>query len=415
MTVIIIGAGIGGLTAALMLHEAGVDVDVFEQARELRELGVGINLLPHGAKELAALGLLAALDQSGIRTRELVFATRRGQVVWREPRGAFAGYDTPQFSIHRGKLHAVLARAAFERLGTDRIHTGCAFVRLDDRGREVVASLRRREDGHLFEVAGDALIGCDGIHSSVRAELYPNEGPPRWSGITLWRGAVDWPMFDGGDAMIVAGGMAARAVCYPIHVNPEHPDRRLTNWALMALVAEAGGRTPHRADWNRPARRDEVLAFVRDNFHLTAIDLPAMIEATDHLYEYPNCDRDPLARWSFGRVTLLGDAAHPMYPVGSNGASQAILDARALARHLASPASIEDALTAYDDERRPATSAVVMQNRQGGNEGVIDFVEARAPEGFDRLDAVASPEELRAIVVGYSRLAGFAPEQVNRQ
>jgi 2-polyprenyl-6-methoxyphenol hydroxylase-like FAD-dependent oxidoreductase len=415
MTVIIVGAGIGGLTAALMLHEAGVDVHVFEQARELRELGVGINLLPHGAKELAALGLLAALDQSGIRTRELVFATRRGQVVWREPRGAFAGYDTPQFSIHRGKLHAVLARAACERLGADRIHTGCAFVRLDDRGREVVACLRRREDDHLFEVAGDALIGCDGIHSSVRAELYPNEGPPTWSGITLWRGAVDWPMFDGGDSMIVAGGMAARAVCYPIFADPQRPDRRLTNWALMALVAEAGGRTPHRADWNRPARRDEVLAFVRNNFRLTAIDLPAMIETTDHVYEYPNCDRDPLPRWSFGRVTLLGDAAHPMYPVGSNGASQAILDARALTRHLASGAPIADALTAYDVERRPATSAVVMQNRQGGNEGVIDFVEARAPEGFDSLDAVASSEELRAIVVGYSRLAGFAPEQVNRQ
>ena len=259
------------------------------------------------------------------------------------------------------------------------------------------------------------MIGCDGIHSTVRAVLYPDEGPPRWSGITLWRGAVDWPMFDGGDSMIVAGGMAARAVCYPIHADPQQPDRRLTNWALMALVAEAGGRTPHRADWNRPARRDEVLAFVRDNFRLTAIDLPAMIEATDRIYEYPNCDRDPLPRWSFGRVTLLGDAAHPMYPVGSNGASQSILDARALARHLASGAPIADALAAYDVERRPATSAVVMQNRQGGNEGVIDFVEARAPEGFDRLDAVASPEELRAIVVGYSRLAGFAPEQVNRR
>jgi 2-polyprenyl-6-methoxyphenol hydroxylase-like FAD-dependent oxidoreductase len=415
MTVIIVGAGIGGLTAALKLHEAGVDVQVFEQARELRELGVGINLLPHGAKELAALGLLAALDRSGIRTRELVFTTRRGQVVWREPRGTFAGYDTPQFSIHRGKLHAVLAQAAFERLGTDRIHTGCAFVRVDDRGREVVASLRRREDDHLFEVAGDALIGCDGIHSTVRAQLYPDEGPPVWSGITLWRGAVDWPMFDGGDSMIIAGAITARAVCYPIHADTRHPDRRLTNWALMALEAKAGGETPHRADWNRPARRDEVLAFVHDNFRLTAIDLPAMIEATDQVYEYPNCDRDPLPRWSFGRVTLLGDAAHPMYPVGSNGASQSILDARALARHLTSGAPIADALAAYDAERRPATSAVVMQNRQGGNEGVIDFVEARAPQGFDRLDAVASPEELRAIVVGYSRVAGFAPDQVNRR
>jgi 5-methylphenazine-1-carboxylate 1-monooxygenase len=419
MTVIIIGAGIGGLTAALSLHAAGLDVQVFEQARELGELGVGINVLPHAVKELAGLGLLPALERAGIRTRELTYMTRRGQVVLREPRGMFAGCDTPQFSIHRGKLHAVLARAAFERLGADRIHIGCAFAGFDARGPEVgpkiVARLRRRDDDRVLEVMGDALIGCDGIHSTVRAALYPIEGPPRWSGITLWRGAVDWPMFDGGDRMIIAGGMAARAVCYPIHADPERPDRRLTNWALMARVAEAGAPTPHRADWNRPARRDQVLAFVRDNFRLTTIDLPAMVEATDTLYEYPNCDRDPLPCWSFGRVTLLGDAAHPMYPVGSNGASQSILDARALARHLTSGAPVVEALAAYDAERRPLTRAVVEQNRRGGNEEVIDFVEARAPEGFKDLDAVASHEELQAIVVGYSRLAGFAPEQVNRR
>jgi 2-polyprenyl-6-methoxyphenol hydroxylase-like FAD-dependent oxidoreductase len=415
MAVIVIGAGIGGLTAALSLHAVGVDVQVFEQARELGELGVGINVLPHAVKELAGLGLLPALERAGIRTRELIYMTRRGQTVWREPRGTFGGCDTPQFSIHRGKLHAVLARAAFERLGADHIHIGSTLAGFEARGPEIVARLRRRDDGQVFEVAGDALVGCDGIHSTVRAELYPNEGPPTWSGITLWRGAVDWPIFDGGDGMIVAGGMAARAVCYPIHADPERPDRRLTNWALMALVAEAGGRPPHRADWNRPARRDQVLAFVRDNFHLTAIDLPAMIEATALLYEYPNCDREPLPRWSFGRVTLLGDAAHPMYPVGSNGASQAILDARALARHLVSGAPVVEALAAYDAERRPATSAVVVQNRRGGNEGVIDFVEARAPEGFDDLHAVASHQELQAIVVDYSRLAGFAPEQVNRR
>jgi 5-methylphenazine-1-carboxylate 1-monooxygenase len=415
MAVIIIGAGIGGLTAALSLHAAGVDVQVFEQARELGELGVGINVLPHAVKELAGLGLLPALERAGIRTRELTYMTRRGQTVWREDRGMFAGCDTPQFSIHRGKLHAVLARAAFERLGAERIHIGCALAGFDTRGSAIVARLRRRGDDRVFDVAGDALIGCDGIHSTVRAALYPNEGPPRWSGITLWRGAVDWPAFDGGDRMIIAGGITARAVVYPIFADPERPDRRLTNWALMARVAEAGGRPPHRADWNRPADRDQVMAFVRDNFSLTAIDLPEMIEATDRVYEYPNCDRDPLPRWSFDRVTLLGDAAHPMYPVGSNGASQSILDARALARHLTSGAPIAEALAAYDAERRPATSAVVEQNRRGGNEGVIDFVEARAPEGFDDLDAVASPQELQSIVVGYSRVAGFSPEQVNRR
>jgi 5-methylphenazine-1-carboxylate 1-monooxygenase len=238
---------------------------------------------------------------------------------------------------------------------------------------------------------------------------------PIWSGSWLWRGAVEWPVFREGDTMIVAGGMGSRFVCYPIHRPPARPHVRLTNWAVMARLNDAAMPPRQRADWNRYGDRDEALSFVRDRFRLAEIDPVSMIGATAVIYEYPNCDRDPLPRWSFGPVTLLGDAAHPMYPVGSNGASQAILDARALARHLSARRSAVDALAEYDAERRPFTTEIVKMNRRGGNERVIDLVEARAPEGFDDLESIAPLAERSAIVTGYSQLAGFSPDQVNRR
>ena len=412
MTIIIAGAGIGGLAAALALHELGIDTEVYEQSRELRELGVGINMLPHAVKELASLGLLPALDAAGIRTRELVYANCLGQIVWQELRGVHAGYAMPQISIHRGKLHGVLLRTVSERLGAARVQTDCRFVDFHERAGQVIAAFERRDARERIEVAGDALIGADGIHSRVRSLLYPHEGPPVWNGLMLWRGATDWPVYADGRTMVIAGGNAAKFVFYPIHADPSKPATRLTNWAVMARIGD--GTPPRREDWSRPGRLDEALPFVRDSFRLGFVDPVSLIEATGTFYEYPCCDRDPLSHWSFGRVTLLGDAAHPMYPVGSNGASQAILDARALAGHLASAASVPEALAAYDAERRPPTAEIVLTNRKGGPEGVIDIVEARAPDGFADIETVASYAEREAIVRGYASMAGYARDQVNR-
>jgi 5-methylphenazine-1-carboxylate 1-monooxygenase len=412
MHVLIIGGGIGGLATALSLHEVGIGCTVFEQVRELRELGVGINTLPHAIKELAALGLLPALDRAGIRTRELIYANRFGQVVWRELRGTDAGLDTPQFSIHRGKLHGVLLDAVRERLGPDAVRTGCRLVSFEERGECVVARFERRDAGDVLEVDGDALVGADGIHSAVRAVFYPGEGAPVWNGMMLWRGAADWPVHIDGRTMVISGGMGQKFVFYPIHADPGAPERRLTNWAVMARVGDGAGLPPRREDWNREGRLEDVEPFVRDRFRLEFVDPLALIRASGTFYEYPMCDRDPLPRWSFGRATLLGDAAHPMYPVGSNGASQAVLDARSLARHLAG-GGVVDALSAYDAERRPMTSEIVLNNRKGGPERVIDVLEERAPDGFTDVDAVASHAEREAIVRGYASMAGFAKEQVN--
>lgn len=372
----------------------------------MRELGVGINMLPHAVGLLAELGLMDALDAAGIRTRELIYANRFSQVVWRELRGIEAGHAVPQFSIHRGRLLGLIHQAVIERLGPASIRTGCRVDGFAQEGQGMTVHLS--EGGRTVQAEGDLLIGADGIHSTVRAALYPAEGTPTWNGVMLWRGATRWPAWRDGRTMAIAGGNHAKFVFYPIGEDPDSPAMRVTNWAVMARSSapQAGHFT--LADWSRPGDLAQVLPFVRDRFRLDYVDPVEIIRATGAFYEYPNCDREPLPRWSFGRVTLLGDAAHPMYPVGSNGASQAILDARALAEHLRTHMSVEAALSAYDMERRPLTSQIVLSNRGGGPEGVIDLVEARAPDGFDDIDAVASYEEREQVVRGYASLAGFA-------
>lgn len=410
MKAIVAGGGVGGLTAALMAHQRGIEVEVYEQAGEIRELGVGINTLPHAIKELAGLGLLPALDRIAIRTHELIYANRFGQEIWREKRGLDAGFDVPQFSIHRGRLQTVIHQAARARIGDARIATGCRLGAWREDEGGVTAWFFDREGRHVRTARGDVLIGADGIHSSVRAKLFPHEGPPAWNGTMLWRGAVDWPDFLDGRSMVIAGGMAAKLVVYPI-AEGARPGTKLTNWAIAARIGE-GGAPPRREDWSRPARFEDFMPYLKQ-FSLPHVDAHAMIEATREAYEYPMCDRDPLPRWSHGRVTLLGDAAHPMYPVGSNGASQAILDARRLMDLLASADHPVQALWAYEQERLPATAQIVRMNRKGGPEGVIDAVEALAPDGFSNIDQVLPFERRQAIVRGYAGAAGFTQDKVN--
>ncbi|MBS0532668.1 MAG: flavin-dependent oxidoreductase [Proteobacteria bacterium] len=411
MKAIIIGGGVGGLTTALMCHARGIDCEVYEQSDTIRELGVGINTLPHAIKELKDLGLLERLDAVAIRTYELTYANRFGQTVWHELRGTDAGFEVPQFSIHRGRLQGVIYQAARARLGEGKVMTGHRLGHFMQDESGVSAYFFDRQGRHIKTARGDVLIGADGIHSFVRAKLFPQESPAIWNGTLLWRGAVDWPQFGTGRSMIIAGGMDAKFVLYPIAAGSA-PDRRLTNWAVMAKVA-AGGTAPRKEDWSRQGRWDDLRPYV-EKFKLPFLDVSHLIEASGEFWEYPLCDREPLPRWSHGRVTLLGDAAHPMYPVGSNGASQAILDARCLADRLVSGDNVMHGLWQYDQERLPMTTQIVLMNRKGGPEGVIDAVEARAPEGFGNIDDVLSYEERKAIVRGYASTAGFAKTQVNK-
>jgi 2-polyprenyl-6-methoxyphenol hydroxylase-like FAD-dependent oxidoreductase len=400
MNVLIAGGGVGGLALALMLHQRGIACAVLEAAPAVKPLGVGINTLPHAIRELAALDLLPALDAVAIRTRELRYLNRFGQEIWKEPRGVWAGHEVPQFSIHRGHLHQVLWQAAEARLPVGALLRN---ARLQSFAQDEAGVTAQLVDGRSLR--GDVLIGADGIHSAIRAHLHPDDGGIRWNGIQMWRGAVEWPAFEGGDTMIIAGDMKEKLVLYPIAPGAS-ATTRLTNWVVCAQIGDASKPPPRREDWSRPGQLDEVLAHVA-RFRIPFLDVAALVRATGEFWEYPMCDRDPLPFWTERRVTLLGDAAHPMYPVGSNGASQAVLDARCLADLLATQAP-EAALAAYGAERLPKTAEIVRANRKGGPERVVDEVSARAPDGFARLEDVISREELAAIAGGYAQMAGFA-------
>ncbi|NEU95915.1 flavin-dependent oxidoreductase [Bradyrhizobium uaiense] len=413
MKAIIVGGGIGGLTTALMLRSRGIACELYEQSETIRELGVGINTLPHAIRELAGLGLLDKLDEVAIRTYELFYLTRHGQQVWHEKRGLDAGYDVPQFSIHRGRLQSVIHQAVIDRLGADAIRTGCRLGSFKQDEGGVSAYFFDRSGAHVHTARGDILIGADGIHSKVRQTLFPDEGGPCWNGLMLWRGATDWPAFLTGRSMIIAGGLNAKAVIYPIAPGSS-PASRLTNWAVLVRIGDGSSPPPRREGWSNLGRRDEMMPYVT-SFTIPQVDFTGLINATPEFWEYPCCDRDPLPYWSSGRVTLLGDAAHPMYPVGSNGASQAVLDARCLADMLARSEHPRQALAAYERQRLPMTADIVASNRRGGPEGVIDAVEQLAPQGFTDVDTILNYEAREAIVRGYAAKAGFAARVVARQ
>ncbi|MDN5919271.1 MAG: flavin-dependent oxidoreductase [Pseudonocardia sp.] len=404
MRVLIIGAGIGGLVTALRLHRLGIDCDVLEQGSAAGEPGVGINLLPHAVAELADLGLLDALDETAVRTTDLAYHHRLGQEIVRRPCGIDAGFAHPQLSIHRGRLRGVLLRAVIDRLGDGAVRAGNRVVGFEQDEGGVRARLVDRADEPAGELLGDVLVAADGIHSTVREILFPGEGPPRWNGVQMWRGATEWPAFRGGRSMVIAGGTAAKLALYPIGRGAT-PDTVLMNWAICLLTGRDGDPPPRRQDWSRPAAPGVALQHA-ERFHVPGIDHAALVAATEEILEFPMCDRDPLPSWSHGRVTLLGDAAHPMYPMGSNGAGQAILDAAALGSQLRSHDDPVAALLAYQDERLPATADVVLRNRTGGPEGVIDEVERRAPEGFDRRQDVLDDDELDAVLSGYAQATG---------
>ncbi|WP_304186334.1 flavin-dependent oxidoreductase [Phenylobacterium aquaticum] len=403
MQVIIAGAGIGGLAAALALQAAGHEVTVFEAAPHILPLGVGINLLPHAAEVLDELGLIDALLAQGVATLELVYFNRFGQRIWREPRGRSAGHAAPQISLPRGALQGVLFDAAVARLGEGRVvcdrrlagheqTSGAITARFSDAG------------GEAHSVTADILIAADGIHSVARAGLFPDEGPPVYGGRILWRATSLAQPFLTGASMIMAGHQDQKFVAYPIS-KPGPDGRQRINWIAELRIAES----LKREDWNRSGDLADFLPRFTD-WRFDWLDVPGLIEGAEVVYEFPLVDRDPLPRWSHGRMTLLGDAAHAMYPIGSNGASQAILDARALVRALGAHADPVEALAAYEAERLPATAAIVRANRGNGPEQCMQMAQERAPDGFTRIEEVFADGELAAIAARYKALTGLKPQ-----
>jgi 5-methylphenazine-1-carboxylate 1-monooxygenase len=411
MTVLIIGGGIGGLTTALSLHQIGVPCRIFESVPKVEPLGVGINTLPHAVRELTELGLQDALAQTAIPTMGLAYYSKRGQPIWSEPRGLAAGYNWPQFSIHRGELQMILLAAVTDRLGRDAIFTNHHLTRFEESASGVRAHFIDKRSGQsLPSHEGSLLIAADGIHSSVRVHLYPKEEPPIWNGAIMWRGISRSRPFLDGRTMIMAGHEFQKFVCYPLSREALEKGESVINWiAERKFKPNAEWR---REDWNRPGKLDDFLPAFED-WRFDWLDVPELIKTASACFEYPMVDRDPLPRWSHGRVTLLGDAAHPMYPIGSNGASQAILDARVLAREIKVKGPTAVALENYEAERRPATSRIVLANRGNGPETVMQLVEQRAPDGYSRIEDVLTRAELEDAAAGYKRIAGFDQEQLN--
>jgi 2-polyprenyl-6-methoxyphenol hydroxylase-like FAD-dependent oxidoreductase len=401
MKIIIAGAGIGGLTAAMCLHRAGHEVTVYEAVSELRPLGVGINIQAGAVRILCSLGLEPALAATAIETRELRYANRHGQTIWADPRGRHAGLPWPQFSIHRGELQMILVHAAREMLGADRIRMGRRIARFAQHHDKVSAQFVDRDGMPVENIEADILIGADGIHSAVRAHYYPDEGPPKWQGILMWRGVTVGKPYLGGNTMVQAGHHNQKFVCYPI--SRAHADRgeALINWICDLHMGD--GALPSREDWNKPGRLEDFLPRFAD-WNFGWLDVPEVIRNAHTILEFPMVDRDPLPRWSHGRITLLGDAAHPMYPIGSNGASQAILDGEAITQELAVGDDPELALKRYEERRLPPTARIVESNRRKGIDVMLDIVEQRAPQGFTDLESVLPADELEKIVGDYKKL-----------
>ena len=401
MKIVIAGAGIGGLTAAMCLHRAGFDVHVFEAVTELRPLGVGINIQAGAIRILSGLGLEPALAATAIETRELRYANRHGQTIWADPRGRHAGLPWPQFSIHRGELQMILFHAAQEMLGADRIRFGRRIARFAQHHGKVSAQFVDRDGMPVENVEADILIAADGIHSAVRAHYHPNEGPPKWQGIQMWRGVTVGKPYLGGATMVQAGHHNQKFVCYPISRAHAERGEALINWICDLHMGD--GSTPPREDWNKPGKLEDFLPRFAD-WNFGWLDVPEVIRNAHIILEFPMVDRDPLPGWSHGRITLLGDAAHPMYPIGSNGASQAILDGDAITEELLVGDDPEKALKRYEERRLPPTARIVESNRKKGIDVMLDIVEQRAPQGFTDLDSVLPPDELEKIVGDYKKL-----------
>lgn len=413
MKVIIAGAGIGGLTAALSLQRAGIDCVVYESVAQIKPLGVGLNILPHAAREFIELGLEEEIDKFAIRTTAMNYYTGEGRLVISQPCGLHAGYRWPQWSVLRGDMQMLLLDTFRERAGAEKVISDARLVGFTETANgRVRVEFERHGGSRLFD-EGDVLVGADGLHSATRRSLYPNEGAPVYSGMVLYRCAVETDQYLDGKTMVIIGDKALKIVAYPIskRLQDAGEGKSLVNWIAALTMDENKAPTE---DWDKVSEQQRLLPLYKD-WQFDWIDVPKMMRESERILEFPLYDRDPLDRWSFGRVTLLGDAAHPLIPVSSNGAVQAIIDGRALAYALASEGSPEAGLRAYEADRLERANAVVRSSRQNGPDEVLEIVKRRCPPGAANIHDCVPLAELQQVIDDFKERAGFGLHTLNNR
>lgn len=409
MTVLIAGGGIAGLTLALTCHEIGVPAVVLESVRTVAPLGVGINLQPNAIRELQELGFADELDEIGVEAKEWALVGRGGNDVWAEPRGRAAGYHYPQYSVHRGKLQMLLHRTVLERMGPDAFRSGHRVISYRNTSDGVIAEVDTR-DGKTIDVAGSILIACDGLHSAVRAQMHPDQPEPQWGGQILYRGAANGPPVRSGAAFTLVGTLEQRFVHYPISSIDPDTGLQLQNWIAEVTVDASEGLSG--SDWNKIVDIESFLPAFED-WTFDWLDIPTLVRAAPTVWEFPMVDRDPVDQWVDGRVCLIGDAAHVMYPVGSNGASQAIVDARVMGAKFLETGVGPDALVAFEEQLLEPISALVLRNRGHGPIGILGMVGERSDGWFDDINDVIPRAEVEAYMANYKAAAGFAMDALN--
>lgn len=411
LPVLIAGGGIGGLAMALTLHQIGVPCIVFEQVREMKPLGVGINIQPNAIRELFDLGITAAdLDAVGLPAREWALVGLNGNDVYSEPRGLEAGYRWPQYAVHRGLFQMLLYAKVVERMGAGAVRMGHRVAGYRNEADGSVTALVEAADGSRSEEKGSLLIGADGLHSAVRAQMHPGQPPIHWGGAIMWRGTSPGVPIRTGASFVGLGTHRHRVVFYPISAPDPATGLATINWiAEVTVDASQGWKS---SGWFKPVEIDDFVHHF-DGWTWDWLDLPALIRRADAAYENPMIDRDPIPTWRDGRVALIGDAAHPMYPTGSNGASQAIVDGRVLGACLVAQGLSPEALAAYDEKLCGPVGQLVLRNRGAGPFGLLNLVDERCGGTFDDIDAVIPPEERAAFMAGYKTAAGFAIETLN--
>tara|TARA_Y100000746_G_scaffold225377_1_gene228991 strand:- start:970 stop:2223 length:1254 start_codon:yes stop_codon:yes gene_type:complete len=409
MTVIVAGGGIAGMTMALTCHQLELPVIVHESVKTIEPLGVGINLQPNAVRELFELGLETDLAEIGIQAKEWALVGKNGNDVWSEPRGLDAGYRWPQYSVHRGHLQMMLYQQVLKRLGPKAVISDSRLKGYNNDNDHVLAHFVD-SDGKEQKVEGSILVGADGLHSSVRAQMHPNDGPPKWGGAVMWRGTTQAKPIRTGASFVLLGKLEQRFVCYPISQPDPITGKAIINW-IAELTYDTSKEWGH-SDWNTQVPVEKFINHFSD-WSYEWLDVPQLIREASAVYEYPMVDRDPLTTWVDGRCVLVGDAAHVMYPVGSNGASQAIVDTRVLGSAFVKHGLDQTALLHYESLNLKEMNELVIRNRGAGPIGILGIVEERCGGVFDKIEDVIPRSEIEQYMSNYKAAAGFAIETLN--